>query len=536
MPSPPAAPANVSLRLPGWAWALAAYAALWLALSPHHRHPTVSVETDFPRYAAVAAEAPQWDPFVPVGYPRLLAWTDLLVEDAFRSALLLSFVGGAWLVVVSHALARRALGPRSALLATLLLVVNWQFLQNTLLAGTDALWAAAVLTSFHVLLAARDRDSRDLHGVAGVLLGASVCLRYAGFAVAPLFVGSTLLSPAAVPLRRRLACAGILAVGFAIGSLPQTLVAARDTGNPFASGQARNVWFGLHGNEDWPGRWDEAPEDVTLASVVAEDPAAFAAHVTRNVGEAVLHTATAPFGLAPSGVPRKPEVLALGVLLVAAAFAAAGAAEARSRLAAFALGAWASSEARVAVVSAAGYVVAVSTAFWMTRFLLPVVVLAGIGGAACVRRAAWPSLRARRPGAAAAIALAFVLLLASHTVDAWRSFLAASEQPIDEVGTALVAAGARPGDVVAATAVQHYADALPFEVAEVPLGVKDLEDLQLALALRGAAFFLHEEKFGPDGSYRPELDRLFDAPGDCPFLEPLWMRRAFPRAALFRAK
>jgi hypothetical protein len=134
------------------------------------------------------------------------------------------------------------------------------------------------------------------------------------------------------------------------------------------------------------------------------------------------------------------------------------------------------------------------------------------------------------------LALAFTGLLAAHTVDAWRSFLATSEQSIDDVGAALSAAGARTTDVVAATTVQHYADALPFTFDEVPLDVKDLEDLQLSLALRGAAFFLHEEKFGPNGSYRPQIDRLLAEPDLCPFLEPLWRRPQFPRAALFRAR
>jgi hypothetical protein len=121
-------------------------------------------------------------------------------------------------------------------------------------------------------------------------------------------------------------------------------------------------------------------------------------------------------------------------------------------------------------------------------------------------------------------------------VDAWRSFLATSEQPIDQVGTALAAAGARTSDVVAATSVQHYADRLPFEFTELPLELDDFEDLQLELALRDADFLLLEEQLGPDGSYRPELDRLLDEPELCPFLEPLWRWPGFPRRVLFRAR
>src|SRR6185295_3707656 len=90
----------------------------------------------------------------------------------------------------------------------------------------------------------------------------------------------------------------------------------------------------------------------------------------------------------------------------------------------------------------------------------------------------------------AGLALAAPVLLAAHSVDAWTTLLRTCQQPIDEVGTALAAAGAHASDVVASTVGGHYEDELPqFDFAYLPLAVQDFEDLQLALARARASFF-----------------------------------------------
>lgn len=534
MASPPSPP--LRLALPGILWVLAVYAALWLALAPYHRHLTVSVETDFPQYARLALEEPRWHPHRPVGYPRLLAWTSLLAGDVFRAGVLLSALGGAWFLAAAHVLARRRLAPAAAAYATLLLALNWLVVQNALLAGTDLLWTAAVVTAFGVLLRARDAGSRDLHGLAGVVLGLSYDLRYATAALVPLFAVVALASPRAVPLRARASRAGLLVFGALLGALPQLWIAVRDTGNPLASGAAQNVWFGMFGDRDWPARWGDAPRDATLVRLAAEHPAEFASNLASNLWAAVRLAVLAPFGMAPVDVVRKPELaLAAGASLVAAAAGLAGTTW-RRRLRATVAAARRSTTLRAAAWIAAGYVVAVSLAFWFTRFFLPVTVLLVLGGAIAARRVLWTPL-ARRPALRAALALAAPVLLVSHSASAWSSLLRTQQQPVEEVSTALAAAGIRAGDVVAATVAEQYDSLLPFEFDGLSLEVQDLEDLQLALALSGASFFLHEERRAPDRtSYRPVLDELFEHPDLCPFLEPLWMRLESPRVILFRAR
>lgn len=526
---------DVAIRLPGWGWALCVYVLLWFALAPYHRHVTISVETDFPGYARLAGEPVTWDPFVPVGFPQLLDGVSDVVDDTFRAGVALSFLGGAWLLIVAHALARRALPPRAAAYATTLLAVNWIFLQNGLLAGTDALWTAAILTSFHLLLLGREQRSRDLHGAAGLVLGLSFLLRYATLGVAPWMLLATLIGPRDVPWRERMSRAGLFVFAAALGALPQMWIATRDAGNPLASGQAANVWFGMFGNRDWPRNWTEIPADVSLTRILADHPGEFVTNLLGNAGSAVVQAFTSLLGLAPAGVVRKWEMGIVGLVLAAAAVGAAGAAGVVTRVREVVASARRSDGFRVAALCAVGYAASVSAAFWMTRFFLPVLVLAVIAAAVCAHRALWTAL-AGRAALRTGLLLAAPVLLAAHSIDAWATLLRTCQQPIEEVGTALAAAGIRAPDVIASTVVGHYEDVLPFQFEEVPLAVEDFEDLQLALARLDAAFFLHEERLGPGGSYHPELDRLFDEPDLCPFLDPIWMKRDFPRAVLFRAR
>ncbi len=55
---------------------------------------------------------------------------------------------------------------------------------------------------------------------------------------------------------------------------PQVIVNVRDTGNPFYSQQAKNVWLAVYGDSDW-GRWNEVSNDIPLTDVILDDPARF---------------------------------------------------------------------------------------------------------------------------------------------------------------------------------------------------------------------------------------------------------------------
>jgi hypothetical protein len=119
-------------------------------------------------------------------------------------------------------------------------------------------------------------------------------------------------------LRRRAGHAAALLAAAIATSSPQLVLAWRDAGSPFASHQAKNVWFGLHGRRDWTLHWDGAPDDVSLLDVVGQSPWAFLAHLSANLGHFALQCVTWPFGVAPEAIGERAR-LALGPALLAAA-------------------------------------------------------------------------------------------------------------------------------------------------------------------------------------------------------------------------
>jgi hypothetical protein len=74
----------------------------------------------------------------------------------------------------------------------------------------------------------------------------------------------------------------LFTLAFLIVIAPQLLVNIRDTGQPLYSQQAKNIWLCVYGSCDW-GRWDEAPNSVTLSNVVLRDPSRFLASWWTNI-------------------------------------------------------------------------------------------------------------------------------------------------------------------------------------------------------------------------------------------------------------
>ncbi|HEY1015053.1 MAG TPA: hypothetical protein VGE07_20265, partial [Herpetosiphonaceae bacterium] len=85
---------------------------------------------------------------------------------------------------------------------------------------------------------------------------------------------------AAGPWRERARLAapllGLVLGGFLVGAGPQIVVNLRDTGQPFYSQQAKNIWLAVYGNTEFR-RWDEERNDISLFEVIRRDPPRFAA-------------------------------------------------------------------------------------------------------------------------------------------------------------------------------------------------------------------------------------------------------------------
>jgi hypothetical protein len=530
---------RITLRFPAVCIPILLHVVLWLSLWPYHVHPTTSVEADFPRYLAQAViefDDVAWDGFAPCGYPFLLRIGRWVSGDAFRSGLVLSGLAGVWFLAAAFGLARRVLSTRAATFVTSLIALNWLFVHNSQLAATDLLWSAAVLTGLHTAIAARRRNSLPLHALSGGVLGLSYLFRYATLAVAPALLLLLLVDARGTRICRRIGVGFAFVAGFVLLALPQLFLATRATGNPFASQQAKNVWFGMFGERDWVRNWGEVESDVSLLAVVTEHPGAFAKNVARNLGEFAVMSLTWPLGYSPR-VFKSDRLAIILLVLFAGTILIAGRSAGNGRRLRELLGsAVRNRDFRLCAGVSLLYAVAVSMAFWMARFYLPLLALLTIGLAVVVRRIFWPALRAR-PVAPALLLIILPVFFLTHSVSAYARFLEAGQQPIGDVKVAMLVAGLDEDSIVVTTNRQHYSTVLPWTFVPVPPAVRDFDDLQQFLAEVDADCFLIEERYDPEGrSYYPALDVLLIDPYACPFLEWFYWREASPRVVLFHAR
>jgi hypothetical protein len=76
--------------------------------------------------------------------------------------------------------------------------------------------------------------------------------------------------------RRRLKTQNLVIFTFAflIAIAPQLAINIVQTGRPFYSQQAKNIWQGVFGDGDW-GRWAQTANDISIGNVIAQSPDRF---------------------------------------------------------------------------------------------------------------------------------------------------------------------------------------------------------------------------------------------------------------------
>jgi hypothetical protein len=382
---------------------------LYAGLTLPYLAPRGTIENlDFWTHIGVGLEARVSDPttmvdgFYPIGYPLLLRAAIGSGLDVLRFGQTLSWLGGLLMLLAAYGLVVRATGSAAlAPVAPLLLLANRHFLVASTREGNDALAAGLQLGALWcVWSAGGDRTGRRWALLAGAVLGVAYLVRYTALAGLPLLV-LFVAWRAWPPARAALVSAAILLAGFLVAASPQVVPSLLATGQPFANFQAKNVWFAMYGEGDFVEGWRGAPDDISIAEVVAPDPVRFARH----------WGATLLLGLRPPGLwPMLVYLAALAGSVVLAL---------DRRLAA----------ERRALLLLAWLLPLAATAFaWLDpRFLLqPLAVQAVIVGYLADR--VTRSLPAPRP-ASAAITL-FVLVLAVQPLAVARDVLAWRREPV----------------------------------------------------------------------------------------------------------
>lgn len=308
-------------------------AAILLAAQDHVTLSVPGVEKDFRVFATRAVDLAlvfRADGFYNMGYPLLL-WcvTPLTNGNVFLAARLIAAFLGAIFLGASWLLARCALGRAAALAALVMLALNPFVVQYALYIGSDMPFAAFCALTLALLAQWTDRKNAWLLVLAGIAAGFAFLVRHPGILLLPFGVLVVWMRYEArgarregregrkardarheerearetrqeATVRRSTFNVSTFAIAFFVAIAPQMVVNVRDTGNPFYSQQAKNVWLAVYGDSDW-GRWNEVSNDVPLTDVILEDPARFAGAGGRTCAHS---SAPARSRLAMRGKPR----------------------------------------------------------------------------------------------------------------------------------------------------------------------------------------------------------------------------------------
>lgn len=220
--------------------------------------------------------------FYPLGYPWLLRTAIDYGFDGVRVGQLISWLGS--VLVLSSVFGITLRLTRSLLLALLagaLLITNRYFLEFAVLEGNDMLSAGlqllAVYAVWRIGPADDDHATKRLTMVAGCLLGLGYLMRYTALIAVPCLLLALALKRRQQP-RQVIRLGILLCATFTIVAAVQIVPALIAYGTPFYNTQAKNVWFGVYGNQDWLTNWNKVPPTITLGEVIALDPLRFVTH------------------------------------------------------------------------------------------------------------------------------------------------------------------------------------------------------------------------------------------------------------------
>jgi 4-amino-4-deoxy-L-arabinose transferase-like glycosyltransferase len=504
--------------------------ATLLAARDHLTIARPGVENDFRVFATreTLAQVFQADGFYNLGYPLLLWLVRPLTEgNAFLAGRLLAALCGVALLFAGYSIARSLAGQVAGWFALIGLALSGMVAQYGLYIGSDMPFAACFAGSVAVLLHNTPHSSQRSTGttlqlvIAGLLCGAAFLMRHLGLVLVLWGVIHLLLLAnwRWAEARRSVA---LFLLGAALACAPQIIINLAQTGNPLYNQQAKNIWLAVYANTDW-GRWEEAPNTVSLSEVVLRDPPRFFTNWWRNIVAFVGTGAedTSEFGRAIQlrllGFPL--NWLALAGLLAWVVEAGRRRQEAGGRRqeagrrrqgaggrAQEAGGAEIDlliEETAMRVLPASClllillYVLAVCMAFALPRFFLPLApIYAAAAGALLVRM-----VQRQRWQVGIAIALLVVL---------WGGFSAGTRfvlntQPAEEVAAArLVQAQLAPGELLAThipdrvplakySAIAHLVVDWPGAADDSPVGEAELAAARAA----GASYLLWDEGLGP---------------------------------------
>lgn len=189
------------------------------------------------------------DPYRGPAYPIALALFGSLVKPLgaglFEAGILVSAISAALVLYLHHGLARRLFGAGVALAATLLLALNPTFVRYSYTTGTDMFFVFLSLAAVALTIGGKGWSWGRMAGLGAVLSLAYLTRYNGGVFLAAAVVCIAALDLWGLPLRRRLAAAGIVVVVFALLITPWGIHCKAERGAFFYNQNYLNVVYSL---------------------------------------------------------------------------------------------------------------------------------------------------------------------------------------------------------------------------------------------------------------------------------------------------
>lgn len=216
----------------------------------------------------------------PLGYPLLL---HLAIEqgiDALHFGFFLSWSGGLLALIALFLLIYNMTDSLVfAISGTTILLINVNFILHATYEGNDmlamGLQATALVTLWH---STTDKHYSKLFlALFGILLGLAYLSRYTALILLPIAFFYLFIKYIRSP-KVMFSTVALILIPFLVITAIQWVPSLVIHDNLFYNQQAKNVWFGIYGEQDWVNNWGKVPDTISLTEVIAMDPIRFFSH------------------------------------------------------------------------------------------------------------------------------------------------------------------------------------------------------------------------------------------------------------------
>lgn len=211
------------------------------------------------------------------GYPAMVALVSTVVNDFFKSGLIISAISSALVILISFKLLKKIFGDKIAFLVSLTLILNPTFLRYSYVCGTDMFFNLLVSSAVFFAFVGASNGKITLLFLSGLFGGYAYLTRYNGIALL-LGLPAIVLILNHENLKKAIAKAIPTLAGYLVFLLPWSIYSYIKRGEFFYNRNYLNIAYEMYakGKIPWDNFWfDASKEYKSLVDVFLRDPALF---------------------------------------------------------------------------------------------------------------------------------------------------------------------------------------------------------------------------------------------------------------------